>query len=77
MKGTVVFCEREIDNTYTLIVQHQQYMSIYRHVSKVLKSVGMSVEAGDALGMMNGRDEMEYEIWRAGEPLNPEEVIAF
>ena len=52
-------------------------MSIYRHVSKVLKSVGMSVEAGDALGMMNGRDEMEYEIWRAGEPLNPEEVIAF
>ncbi|MBR4263140.1 MAG: M23 family metallopeptidase [Paludibacteraceae bacterium] len=77
MKGTMVFCEREIDNTYTLIVQHQQYMSIYRHVSKVLKSVGMSVEAGDALGMMNGRDEMEYEIWRAGEPLNPEEVIAF
>jgi len=77
MKGTVVFVQREIDNSHTLMVQHQQYVSIYRHVSMVLKRVGASVDAGDALGIMNGRDELEFEIWRAGEPLNPEEVIAF
>lgn len=77
MKGTVVFVQREIDNSHTLMVQHQQYVSIYRHVSMVLKRVGASVDAGDALGTMNGRDELEFEIWRAGEPLNPEEVIAF
>lgn len=77
MKGTVVFVQREIDNSHTLMMQHQQYVSIYRHVSMVLKRVGASVDAGDALGTMNGRDELEFEIWRAGEPLNPEEVIAF
>ena len=77
MKGTVVYVDREIDNSHTIVVQHQQYVSIYRHVSLLLKHSGTSVEAGDALGMMNGRDEMEFEIWRAGEPLNPEEVIAF
>ena len=77
MKGMVVFVQREIDNSHTLMVQHQQYVSIYRHVSMVLKRVGASVDAGDALGIMNGRDELEFEIWRAGEPLNPEEVIAF
>lgn len=77
MKGTVVFVQREIDNTHTVIVQHQQYMSIHRHVSLVLKRVGTVVDAGDAIGMMNGRDELEFEIWRAGEALNPEEVIVW
>ena len=77
MKGTVVFVQREIDNTHTMMVQHQQYVTIYRHVSLVLKQVGTSVDTGDALGMMNGKDELEFEIWRAGEPLNPEEVIVW
>lgn len=77
MKGTVVFVQREIDNTHTVIVQHQQYMSIHRHVSLVLKRVGTAVDAGDAIGMMNGKDELEFEIWRAGEVLNPEEVIVW
>lgn len=77
MKGTVVYTEREIDNSHTVLVQHQQYVSVYRHVSVLLRRVGASLEAGDAIGMMNGSDELEFEIWRAGEPLNPEEVIAF
>jgi len=77
MKGTVVFVQREIDNSHTVILQHQQYMSIHRHVSLVLKRVGTSVDAGESIGMMNGRDELEFEIWRAGEPLNPEEVIVW
>lgn len=77
MKGTVVYTEREIDNSHTVLVQHQQYVSVYRHVSVLLRRVGASLEAGDAIGMMNGSDELEFEIWRAGESLNPEEVIAF
>ncbi len=77
MKGTVVYVNREIDNSHTIVVQHQQYVSIYRHVSLLLKDAGASVEAGEALGIMNGRNELEFEIWRAGEPLNPEEVIAW
>ncbi|MBR1877626.1 MAG: M23 family metallopeptidase [Paludibacteraceae bacterium] len=77
MKGTVVYVEREIDNSHTMVVQHQQYVSIYRHVSLRLKEAGAQVEAGEALGIMNGRNELEFEIWRAGDPLNPEEVIAF
>ena len=77
MKGTVVFVQREIDNSHTVILQHQQYMSIHRHVSLVLKRVGTSVDAGESIGMMNGKDELEFEIWRAGEALNPEEVIVW
>lgn len=77
MRGHVVLAERAEDNTYTIVVQHTPYMSIYRHVAKPLKMQGMQVEAGDAIGTMDGEKELVFEIWDAGQFVNPEEVIAW
>lgn len=77
MRGHVVLAERAEDNTYTLIVQHTPYMSIYRHVAKPLKIQGALVEAGEAIGIMDGEKELVFEIWEAGRFVNPEEVIVW
>ena len=77
MRGHVVLAERAEDNTYTLVVQHTPYMSIYRHVAKPLKGQGALVEAGEAIGVMDGEKELVFEIWDAGQFVNPEEVITW
>ncbi|MCR5049503.1 MAG: M23 family metallopeptidase [Paludibacteraceae bacterium] len=77
LRGTVVYVERDLDNLYSIVVQHHQYVSIYRHVGLVFRGVGSQVQAGESLGMMNGEDDLVFEIWRAGQPLNPEEAIVF
>lgn len=77
LRGTVVYVNHELDNTWTLVLQHVRYVSTYRHVSAVFKSVGTRVEAGEAIGMTDGTQDVEFELWKGGEPVNPEEVIVW
>ena len=77
LRGTVVYMDRELDNTWTVVLQHVRYVSTYRHLSSVFKTVGARVEAGDALGMTNGEQDVVFELWKGGEPVNPEEVIVW
>ena len=77
LRGTIISVEQEWGNTYTLVLQHQQYTSIYRHVGTVLKLTGTQVESGETIGLMTGDDELEFELWKDGKAVNPEEVIAF
>jgi septal ring factor EnvC (AmiA/AmiB activator) len=76
-RGHIVMAERAEDNTFTIVVQHTPLMSIYRHVTKPLKTQGTQVEAGEAIGLMDGSKDLELEIWEAGSFINPEEVIAW
>ena len=69
--------ERAEDNTFTIIIQHTPYMTIYRHVARPLKAQGALVEAGEAVGQMDGQLDLEMEIWNAGEFVNPEEAIVW
>lgn len=77
LRGTVVYVERDLDNLYSIVVQHRQYVSVYRQVSTVLKGVGSQIQAGESIGMMNGENDLLFELWKGGQPVNPEEVIAF
>lgn len=74
--GTVVMTTFEINNTYTLVVQQEHYVSIYKNVAKVLKSVGTKVEAGETIAVASDQP-LYFELWHHGQPLNPEEVIVF
>ena len=76
-RGHVILVERADDNTFTMVVQHNPLMSIYRQVTKPLKAQGAQVEAGEAIGMTDGKKELALEIWDAGVYVNPEEVIAW
>lgn len=77
MRGNIVLVERMVDNTFTIALQNSQFITIYRHVSKVLKQPGTQVERGESLGLMDGEHELELELWDGGKFVNPEEVIVW
>ncbi len=74
--GTVVLSTYEINNTYTLVVQHENYVSIYKNVAKALKLIGTNVEPGESIAVASDKP-LYFELWHHGQPLNPEEVIVF
>lgn len=76
-RGVIVSCEQGADNTYTLVLQHGAFMTVYRHVPKVLKTQGTEVEAGEAVGLMDGEHDLTVELWDAGQFVNLEEVIVW
>jgi septal ring factor EnvC (AmiA/AmiB activator) len=77
MRGQIVLIERAEDNTFSIVLQHTPYLSIYRRVTKPMKTQGMLVEGGEVIGVMDGETELELELWDAGVFVNPEEVIAW
>ncbi len=77
LAGTIVFSTYEINNTYTLVIQHDAYMTIYKNVEKVLQPVGSHVEAGAPVAITSTKHPLYFELWYNGDSVNPEEVIAF
>ncbi len=76
-RGTLVSVERMADNSFTLILQHDAFVTIYRHVERAIKAQGSAVESGEAIGIADGEKEMEIELWNGGKYVNPEEVIVW
>jgi septal ring factor EnvC (AmiA/AmiB activator) len=76
LAGKVIHVNYEIGNTYTIMVQHDNYLSLYRNVSKPLKNVGDMVVAGESLAIAT-EEPLWFELWQNGTAINPEEVIAF
>ncbi|MBQ7191676.1 MAG: M23 family metallopeptidase [Paludibacteraceae bacterium] len=77
LAGVVVHIDYEIDNSYTIILQHATYLSVYRHAQRVLKHVGESVKAGESIAIAQAEPIFYFELWQNGHSINPEEVIAF
>lgn len=77
LPGTVVFINYDIDNTYTVMVQHADYLSICKHVKSVLKSVGTKVDAGESIAIVSDDKPLYFELWQDGKSVNPEDVVVF
>lgn len=77
MAGTVVYVSHELDETFTIMLQHEGYVSVYRHVGTVLKTVGWRVQAGESIALLGKQPLLEFELWKNGIYINPEEVIVF
>ena len=76
-RGTIVSAERMVDNTFTMILQAGTYMAVYRHVARPLKMQGTQVEAGESIAMMDGENELAFELWESGQFIRFEEVMAW
>lgn len=76
LRGTVIQVTYALDNTCTLMLQHESAVSIYAHVAKPLKQVGDIVQAGESIALA-GDQPLWFELWQNGQAINPEEVIAF
>ncbi|MCQ2341813.1 MAG: M23 family metallopeptidase [Paludibacteraceae bacterium] len=77
LTGSIIYTNYELDNTYTVVMQHANYISTYRHIGVLTKQVGANLKAGETLGIVHSDGLLDFELWKEGQPINPEEVIAF
>jgi len=84
LDGTVVFAGWEEADGYTLAIQHRgDILSVYKHNEKLLKKAGDSVKAGTPVALVGSSasltkgDHLRFELWYAGEAVDPAAYISF
>ena len=84
LDGVVIFTDWTVKTGYVIQGQHtNDLISVYKHNSILLKKQGDYVRAGEVLGVVGNTGEessgphLHFELWRAGNPLNPENFIKF
>ncbi|MCQ2193440.1 MAG: M23 family metallopeptidase [Paludibacteraceae bacterium] len=81
LDGVVTFSGFSSNGDYVLQVQHVDAMlSIYRIKQPFLKKVGDDIHAGEILATFldaSADFEVNFEIWKAGKPVNPATLLSF
>ena len=84
LDGTVILATYTADTGYVIQVQHSQNLiSVYKHCGSLLKKVGDSVKAGEAIALVGNTGEkttgphLHFEIWNKGRALDPSKYIVF
>lgn len=84
LAGTVVYAAFTFDFGWVIQVQHDNnYLSIYKNNTRLLKKVGDKVKAGESIAIVGDAKEKNtgaqfyFELWKQGKPVNPEDVIIF
>lgn len=84
LDGTIIFASWTSDNGYVIQIQHAyNLISVYKHNSVLLKKVGETVKAGEAISFIGNSGELSegphlhFELWQNGQALNPSEYISF
>lgn len=84
LEGVVIFTDWTVKTGYVIQVQHaNNLVSVYKHNSTLLKKQGDYVRAGEMIAVVGNTGEettgphLHFELWRAGNPLNPEQFIQF
>lgn len=82
--GIIIFASWTLDGGHVIGVQHRAgLVSVYKHNSELLKNVGNFVSGGDIIAIIGNSGELtsgphlHFELWNNGNPVNPEEYIAF
>ncbi|WP_251619908.1 M23 family metallopeptidase [Odoribacter lunatus] len=84
MDGVVIFTDWTIKTGYVIQLQHaNNLVSVYKHNSTLLKKQGDYVRVGETIAVVGNTGEettgphLHLELWRAGNPLDPEQFIQF
>ena len=84
LDGTVVFAGWDDKYGNTIIIQHNNnILSMYRHNSRLTKSVGDKVTAGTPVAIVGGTgslasgEHLHFELWYKGEAVDPAKYISF
>lgn len=82
--GVVILSSWTLDGGYVIAVQHAgNLVSVYKHNSELFKNVGNFVVAGEVVATIGNTGELttgphlHLELWHNGNPVNPQEYIAF
>lgn len=79
LDGTVIFTGYTIEEEFVVVIQHEnEYTTVYKNNSELLKSIGTYVKAGESIAMIRSAGkQLRFELWQKGKPLNPEDYIFF
>ena len=84
LDGTIIISHWSSSNGYVIGVQHENnFISIYKHNSLLLKNVGDLVLAGEKIAVIGNSGEfssgphLHFELWNNGAPVDPEIYIKF
>ena len=84
LDGTVVFAGWDDADGYTLAIQHKgDILSVYKHNERLLKKAGDVVKAGTPVALVGSSesltkgDHLRFELWYAGEAVDPAAYIRF
>ena len=81
--GSVIFADWTGVFGYTLIVDHGEYMTFYKHCSRLFKKGGEQVKLGEVIALAGNTGHessgvhLHFEVWRHGVPVNPEAYLNF
>ncbi len=82
--GVVIFASWTLDSGYVIGIQHRgNLISVYKHNSELLKNVGSFVSGGEVIAIIGNTGELttgphlHFELWHNGNPVNPQEYVAF
>lgn len=80
--GYVVFSGYTVDDGYTIIINHSdEYISVYKHCSTLIKKQRECVEQGELIAISgnSGKEttgpHLHFEIWKNGKPVDPRKLI--
>lgn len=84
LDGVVIFTDWTVKTGYVIQIQHRNnFVSVYKHNSTLLKKQGDYVHAGEVVAVIGNTGEetsgphLHFELWRAGNPLDPENFMKF
>ena len=84
LDGIVIYTGYDPNHGNVIQLQHRNgFVSVYKHNELLLKEVGTHVKAGEAIalvgntGKLSTGPHLHFELWYRGNPVNPEEYIAF
>ncbi|MFO8128305.1 MAG: M23 family metallopeptidase [Bacteroidales bacterium] len=84
LDGTVIISEWTAETGYVIGIQHHNnFISLYKHNSVLLKKQGNTVKSGEPVAIIGGSGELSsgphlhFELWSDGTPVNPVEYISF
>jgi murein DD-endopeptidase MepM/ murein hydrolase activator NlpD len=84
LDGTIVFTGFSAEDGNVIQVQHSNNLtSIYKHNSTILKKTGERIKAGEAISVVGNTGEkskgphLHFELWFDGQPINPQDFVAF
>ncbi|MDO6737720.1 M23 family metallopeptidase [Wenyingzhuangia sp. 2_MG-2023] len=82
--GVVVYSEWSIETGYVVVLLHKKnYVSVYKHNSKINVSQGELVKAGQIIANVGSTGELStgphlhFEIWKDGYPVDPTNFMKF
>ncbi len=76
LNGTIIHLDHEINDVYTMMVKHTDYLFIYRGIKKPLKAIGDKVQAGECIGLAT-EGQLGFELWKNDQAIDPEKMIVF